>query len=258
MLIVANQAPAELDGSDIRYRVQDVDHAAHSSFGVSPTWVPQGPQVRKILAEYLRPPKLATYDLPGILDPGEWWHERLWYRSNVPVVGRHSRDNIMKWPSESSTLEQVYRIDGQHDIRIMGGARTPSKVLGLSEVPDAWTVYDTDEMPVQDFLRSLDYFVYFQHPQAIEAFGRAILEAIATGIVVILPQHFEEVFGKAAIYTEPAGVASKIKELHSDSKLYKAQLQDSYQELTDRFSYRSYQNKIEGLLSNQKARCPHE
>ena len=53
MIILANQAPAELDGSDIRYIVEDVDEAARNCFGQSPTWVPQGPQVRKVIYYYI-------------------------------------------------------------------------------------------------------------------------------------------------------------------------------------------------------------
>src|SRR5699024_3140628 len=198
MLIVANQAPAERDGTDIRYLVGDVEEAATRSFGISPTWVPQGPQIRDVLSYYLEAPKLADFDMPGILEPSEWWLDRLWYRSLIPVVGRHSRDNAMKWPADKSVLKKVYRTDGQYDVRIMGGANAALAVLDEPVYPSPWTVYKTDELSVRKFLYSLDFFVYYQHKNAIEAFGRAILEAIAAGLVVILPPHFEHVFMEAA------------------------------------------------------------
>lgn len=248
MLIIANQAPAELDGSDIRYLVSDVDRVAREQFGISPNWVPQGPQIRNVLIHYLRSPALAEFDMPGILDPSAWWLDRLWYRSKYPVIGRHSRDNEMKWPDDRTVLEAVYPTDGSHDVRIMGGARAPLAVLNKAAVPRAWTVYKTDECPVRTFLYSLDYFVYFQHSYAIEAFGRAILEAIASGVVVILPPHFEEVFGEAAIYAEPEQVASIIGTYHADFSVYQQQLRRSREVLWDKFSHESYRQRITSIL----------
>lgn len=248
MLIVANQAPAELDGTDIRYLVGDVDDSARRSFRISPTWVPQGPQIRDVLNYYLEAPKLAGYDMPGILEPDEWWLDRLWYRSTIPVVGRHSRDNEMKWPADKSVLEKVYRTDGRHDIRIMGGANTALEVLGQPAYPSPWTVYKTDELSVRNFLYSLDFFIYYQHENAIEAFGRAILEAIAAGLVVILPPHFEPVFKEAALYASPDEVASLVTKYHSDFSLYEAQLCRSRQVLVQRFSHRAYRERINEIL----------
>src|SRR5699024_434690 len=141
MIILANQAPSELDGRDVRYLVGDCHANARSAFGVEPLWVPQGPQVRDFLAHYLEFPALAEFDLPGILDIGAWWHTRLWYRSTLPVVVRHSRDDAMKWPDDKEVLTEIYRIDGTYDIRIMGCHTTPLKVLGTREVPAAWTSY---------------------------------------------------------------------------------------------------------------------
>lgn len=249
MLIVANQAPSEFDGSDIRYLVEDCHKNAESAFGISPRWVPQGPQVRDFLEYYLDSPILASFDSPGILNLDSWWHDRLWYRSSVPVVGRHSRDDAMKWPATKEQLQEIYRVDGEYDVRIMGGHRTPLRVMGTKRVPAAWTVWKKDALPVRDFLYTLDYFVFYQHPQAVEAFGRAILEAIASGTVVILPKHFERVFGAAALYADPHEIQGLIEELHSDYAIYQAQLKRSKTVLRDRFSHSAFSKLIERLLA---------
>ena len=248
MIIVANQAPSELDGTDVRYIVHECHENAESAFDVTPLWVPQGPQVRDLLKHYLDDCALADFDMPGILDLDYWWQERLWYRSALPVVGRHSRDDRMKWPASGTELEKAYPTDGRYDIRLMGGHRTPLKVLGIKRVPIAWTVYKKDEMPVRDFLYSLDYFVFYQHPQAVEAFGRAILEALAAGVVVILPKHFERVFGDAALYADIDEVHALINKLHSDFSVYRKQLKRSRAILEERFSYSSYRQAVERLF----------
>ena len=252
MLILANQAPSELDGRDIRYLVEDCNINAERAFGVTPRWVPQGPQVRDYLELYLTTPRLADFNMPGILDLDEWWRVRLWYRSTVPVVGRHSRDDVMKWPAEKDVLTDIYRTDGEYDVRFMGGQSVPLRVLNAKTAPAAWTVYKKDELPVADFLYSLDYFVFYQHPRAVEAFGRAILEALASGTVVILPKHFEKVFGKAALYAETEQIRAKIFELHSDFSKYQKQLQRSRKILEEQFSYSAYIKLVSKVLAENR------
>ncbi len=249
MVILANQAPSEQDGQDIRYLVHDCHANARNAFGVEPVWVPQGPQVRRSLEHYLTSPVLSEVDFPGILNIDSWWHDRRWHRSLTPVVGRHSRDDSMKWPEDESTLRELYRVDGSYDVRIMGGVKSPLKVLKMGQALTGWTVYEANEIAVKNFLHSLDYFVYYQHSEAIEAFGRAILEALASGVVVILPKKFSEVFGDAALYANPGDVGTVIQALHSDFSEYKKQIDKAYTVLDTYFSYRSYVNKIEGLLN---------
>src|SRR5690606_16596823 len=56
-LIVANQAPYELDGTDVRYRVGDCIVNFRALFELDAIWVPQGPLIRDAI-EGLVPPEL--------------------------------------------------------------------------------------------------------------------------------------------------------------------------------------------------------
>lgn len=253
LAIVANQAPAEMNGEDIRYRVEDCHETAQRAFKVEPTWVPQGPQVRDFLKFYLEYPLLENLDLPGVLDIKEWWRDRSTPRSLTPVVGRHSRDNKMKWPDNGEVIEEVYRTDGSYDIRLLGGAKVPLKIIKKRLLDTGWTVYEENEIPVDRFLQSLDYYVFYQHSQAVEAFGRAILEALASGLVVVLPKHFQRVFGEAAVYAEPDQVESMIRRYHSNFALYKKQLAKSRAYLDAQFSYEACVTRIERLMLNDRA-----
>lgn len=154
----------------------------------------------------------------------------------------------MKWPADKDTLFAVYPVDGRFDIRIMGGAKSVLQVLDQRTTPKGWSVYDTDELPVSDFLYSLDYFVFFQHPKAVEAFGRAILEALAAGTLVILPEQFRSVFGNAAVYCEPGEVEGQVRQFHCDFNLYKRQLRRAKAVLREHFSYESYSERIRSIL----------
>ena len=71
-------------------------------------------------------------------------------------------------------------------------------------------------MDPREFLAQLDFFVYYHHPAWLEAFGRNILEALASGLPAILPAHFRSLFSDAAIYAEPAEVPSVVNQLYAD------------------------------------------
>lgn len=253
MFILANQAPSELDGSDVRYLVRDCLDNARRNFCEDVTWVPQGPQVREFITAYLNAGELEDFDIPGIVKLSEWeTNIPRRRRGLLPVVGRHSRDNSMKWPEEKDTLTSVYPTDGSIDIRIMGGGQVPLSVLGNKTLPSNWVVFPTNAMPANAFLRTLDFFVFFQHSKAVEAFGRAVLEAIAANLVVILPPHYEKVFGEAAIYCEPAEVSSVVSQFYGDAELYESQQIKALKVLQENFTYEAYVRRISQYIDSPK------
>ncbi|WP_028049437.1 glycosyltransferase family 2 protein [Cellulomonas sp. URHD0024] len=248
LVIVANQAPSERDGSDIRYDVRSCSDNAEALFGVRALWCPQGPTVRGAIADQVPAGELADFDIPGILDASEWKTERVSFRGAEPIIGRHSRDDRMKWPEDPARLTAAYPTDGSVDVRIMGGAASALTLLGTKTAPPAWLVLAPDEMDVRAFLNSIDFFVYFQHSQAYDAFGRAVLEAIATGCVAILPHHFEPAFGDAALYAQEHQVKAVVTRLHADPQAYRRQAELAMRRTRERFSHASYRTLVQGLL----------
>ncbi|MCH7232140.1 glycosyltransferase [Glycomyces sp. L485] len=245
MIVLANQAPTERDGSDIRY-IPDACHAnATELFGVAPLWVPQGPQVREALGD-LTAGRLADFDMPGILDADALAPARSGFRSVLPVVGRHSRDDWSKWPVPEDVYK-VYPGDGRWDVRVMGGVKTIRRLTG--DVPAEWTCYGFNETDVDSFLFQLDFWIYFPHPRQYEAFGRAVLEALAAGCVVLLPPRFEPTFGDAALYCEPAEVADLVDAHYGDPERFLARSALAQQRVRERFSHDSYRKLVTDLLS---------
>lgn len=249
MVILANQAPSERDGSDIRYRVEDCTRNARRLFGVDPLWVPQGPTVRQILTVDVAAERLAPYDMPGIIDLDAWWTPRGRFRSDRPVIGRHSRDNVMKWPELPADLAAAYPLDGSADVRVMGGGATVRSILDLDRDPDCWVVFGVDEMPVRAFLNSIDFFVYFQNSTAYDAFGRSILEAAAAGAVPVLPHHFRDTFGPAALYTDVTSAMQVVRALYADPEAYARQVEIGREFVAANFGYAPYRELVAQLLA---------
>jgi hypothetical protein len=253
MVVLANQAPHERDGSDIRY-VPDACHAnATDMFGVAPLWVPQGPQVREALAD-LTADRMADFDMPGILDTAGIAPARTGFRSVMPVVGRHSRDDWTKWPTRED-LPLIYPGDGRWDVRVMGGAASVARITG-EDPPSAWTCYGFDETDVESFLYQLDFWIYFPHPQQYEAFGRAVLEALAAGCVTVLPPRFEATFGDAALYCEPKDVVALVDDLYGDPDRFLARSALAQQRVRERFSHDSYRKLVSDLLADAPVASP--
>ncbi|GAB3229978.1 hypothetical protein GCM10027447_23840 [Glycomyces halotolerans] len=247
LIVLANQAPAERDGSDTRY-IPDACHAnAREMFGVEPLWVPQGPQVREALSG-LTAGRLAGFDMPGIIDDAQIAPPRTGFRSIMPVVGRHSRDDRTKWPA-AEDLFTVYPGDGRWDVRVMGGVKTVRLLTG-KDAPPEWTCYGYNETDVESFLYQLDFWVYFPHPRQYEAFGRAALEALASGCVVVLPPRFEATFGDAALYCEPAEVVGLVDAHYADPERFLARSALAQQRVRERFSHDSYRKLVSDVLSD--------
>ncbi|MGH3703858.1 MAG: glycosyltransferase [Agromyces sp.] len=245
VIIVANQVPIESDGTDRRYTVADCDAHARALFGTDPYWLPQGPLVRATIEAECAPDRLLPFDNPGIIDVDSWATPRTRLRSDRPVIGRLSRDAPMKWPSDPDKLLEAYPATPDFDVRVMGGRRSVTSVLG--EVPQEWLVFDVNEVPARNFLNQIDFFVYFHHPVLQEAFGRAILEALAAGCVAVLPPHFKPVFEDAALYCDSSEVQSLVHEYHSNPELYFEQSLRGQNAARDQYGYEHFRKLVKEL-----------
>src|SRR5690606_4097706 len=116
------------------------------------------------------------------------------------VIGRHGRDHYTKWPTASEAIGAAYCANMPCDVRILGGADRALDILGTQ--PKNWTTYAFGSMDARTFLSDLDFYVHFPNENYIEEGARCVIEAMASGIPVILPPVFREHFGDAALYVE--------------------------------------------------------
>ena len=226
--ILVNQSPMQLWSEQPHYYFEsEVNEQCLRLFKQKPVWIPISSVVEKTL-------KLAG--------GGEHLHDEIWYPpyskalpSKMPavaadfgtdarpiIVGRHSRDHWTKWPASSRELKAAYCAgESGIDMRLMGGVRTPRKLLG--RIPSNWQVFDFDSIDVSDFISDLDFFLHFTHDDYIEEFGRNIMEAMAAGKVTILPHVYKDVFGDAAVYCKPNEVSATVLQLWKNHELYSEQ-----------------------------------
>lgn len=221
--ILVNQLPRQLQSEADKYYDQaDVIKRCKALFGLEPVWVPISPLVRRFLKEGGYTNLLDTDWIPPLgrsLVKSEV-KVRHPQGGRVPVIGRHSRDHWTKWPESQAAIRAAYCADTPYIVRFMGGTESPRKLL--EQWPSNWTDLQFDSVSVAEFLSGLDFFLHFTHFDYIEEFGRNIMEAMAHGVPVIVPERFREVFGDAAAYAEPDEVAGLIAKLWKNPKAYSA------------------------------------
>lgn len=196
-----------------QYKLARVVANAADAFGDDVGLAPVSGVVRRSLPAVLPPRcRLLPEDWHNLIEAEEW-PERGERPVGTPVViGRHSRPDPLKWPTRKGEAFRAYPGDGsRYSVRIMGADAYLGDLYG--ELPGNWELLPFSSDGVADFLAGLDFYVYYHSDAWSEAFGRTILEALAVGLPVILPHHFEELFGEAAVYSNTADVEKTVARL---------------------------------------------
>ncbi|MEU4241645.1 glycosyltransferase [Actinoplanes sp. NPDC026619] len=255
-IVVLNQPPGD-ERQDERYYVfDDVRERIERLFGDGVVWAPISGQVRDNVHRVAPRTTLPDTDWHEIIDVSDWAAEDR-EPGPVPVIGRHGRPDEVKWPRDPGELLQAYPDSAEVKVRILGGGEIGVRRLG--RLPGNWDVIEFGAESPRDFLAGLDFFVYFHDPDWKEAFGRTILEAMASGVPVIVGPHFRGIFGDAALYTDPAGVRDLVRRLHADRPAYEAQVERARQYVTEQFGSASHIARLAslGIMPRARRRLTH-
>ncbi|MEU4421023.1 glycosyltransferase [Actinoplanes sp. NPDC024001] len=236
-VMVLNQAPGDAADPARYYRFAEVKQRVEGCFGPC-EWAPISPQVRTEVLRAAPDAALTRTDWHEIIDTADWWVERTRPVAGVPVLGRHGRPDPVKWPRTAEELLQAYPDTANVRVRVLGGGELAVEKLGRR--PENWEVLEFGSVSPAEFLRGLDFFVYFHDPDLVEAFGRTIMEAMAAGVPVVIGEHFRPIFGDAALYTTPAGVVPLVHELYDDPDRYQEVARRARVFVDEHFGYRSH------------------
>ncbi len=139
------------------------------------------------------------------------------------VLGRHSRDHELKWPTRRRDFDAVYKSsNGAFKTVILGGLQSTESKYG-ENVASGITVHPFGSLNVEEYLNELHFWAYFHDDRLTESFGMAAAEAMAAGKVVILPPYMQKTFGEGAIYGQPQDVAALVEKYSTQPELFNAQ-----------------------------------
>ncbi len=252
-LLVAHQPPFDAGGQPA-YDIAAVNAHAAGFLGGPITWAPIGPVVRAQLAGADQPPQLTATDWHNILDASRWGQPRGRLLDARPIIGRHSRPDPLKWPDDRARILEVYPDDPAIPVKILGGGPFLRELVGL--YPSNWQVWPFNAMPPERFLEQLDVFVYYHHSRWVEAFGRTIIEAMASGAPVLLDPTKAELFGEGALYAEPGEALARVRALCANRVAYRRQSELGHRVVQARFGPQVHAERLRQLIGPPAASRP--
>ncbi|WP_181705483.1 glycosyltransferase family 4 protein [Chthonobacter rhizosphaerae] len=168
------------------------------------------------------------------------------------IIGRHARPDPKKWPDTIEDARAAYPTPPGWTVRVLGAGDFLFDLY--PERPPDWDLVAFNSEPVADFLAGLDVWVYFHSDAWSEAFGRTTLEAMATGVPVILPPHFRPLFGDAALYCVPADVEATVRALLATPGAWQSRSDAVRAFVEETFGADRFARRVEPILADGRSR----
>lgn len=232
-VLVVHHPPVDPEGEP-QYDIARIETVLRSIIARRVQWAPVGPKVRDAFRASGPRPPLTSADWVNIIDPAAYSGARPGLLSSLPIVGRHSRPDPLKWPDTAVEMCAAYPDAADIRVKLLGFEK--ESVPGLERFPPNWEVYPFRTSSIDTFLDGIDFLSYFHSSKWTEAFGRSILEAMASGIVCLLPSHFEPLFGDGAVYCKPQQVAEKVRSFVRSPDSYARKSERAVDVVRERYS----------------------
>lgn len=219
--VIVNNPPVLKGGKGFGFDLYQVKDNVRNLFGCEPSIYAESGVTYELARPLVDQSVLQTDKWPGFVKfPVQ--SPRTSVPGRRPVLGRHSRDAQLKWPSNLSTYRSVYSKNEVFDVHIMGGIS--SLTPNAKEIVESGAkLTEFGGMSVPEFLSGLDFWSYYHSDSLRESFGMAIVEAMSAGVVVILPHYMKSNFGDGAIYAKPSEVQRIVSKLWADPEAYSEQ-----------------------------------
>ncbi len=219
-IIIIREGPVNADGEAV-YDWSTISRHAAELLGGPIAFAPAHQIVRHQLIDLDPRPRLTDENWHDVLDVEFWQQAREGFSSSRPVIGRIGEKVTSAWPTSSAVLLAAYPDDRQVAVRLLGGGSILKDVVRA--YPHNWEVLSSEDTDNKHFLSDLDFYIHTQHPSRANLLEPSILQAMASGAVVILPPSFEPIFGDAAVYAELDQIEATIWQYYTDRTAYLAQ-----------------------------------
>jgi len=219
-IIIAHHVPVDGLGG-LFYDPVRVQRRLADAFGGEFHWVPISEGCRRNLMDSGAPVPVVDRFWPPLVDVAKWGRPRDGLLGPIPVIGRHSRPDRLKWPSRIEDLRAMYPEAPDVRVRLLGYEGAIAREVGPT--PSNWETLPFGAEPVDRFLSEIDFFVYQHHDRFVETFGLTIAEAMASGAVAILTPNLRVNFADAALFADPPDMPAIVRRLAADPAAFARQ-----------------------------------
>lgn len=256
VVCIVNNAPISDSGTKAIFDLRDVRANMARLFGATQSLiVPESGVTRSACMGLGIDDVLADFDWNGYVDVNLFVPGNGGGQAN-PVIGRHSRDHRMKWPNNTAEIAAIYLHPGEASTRVLGGVSSlSSSSRNLLETQAE--IYKFGEIEPQTFLKSLDFWVYYHSDDTFESFGMAVVEALAAGLVVVLPPYMRDTFGEGPVYVEPEHAWQTIMRIWKDKAAFMSYRKRSRKLAEDMFSQECALARLVALSNAGRMRLDH-
>ncbi|MBO9403196.1 glycosyltransferase [Shimia sp. R9_3] len=247
-VLVCHHPPFRGDGS-LEYDPIATTRYIEQSFGIRPMWAPVSGVIRKHLRSFLPFIRLTNADWVNSFDTGNWMSNRPVFDGPIAVVGRHSREDPLKWPDTAADVAaHVAPREAGWKTRVMGCPEAHLNSLGANL--DGWEIVPFNNEPVDYFVESLDVFSYFHSDKWVEAFGRTILEAMLMERPCVLSPSLRDTFGPTAHYANPADVHDLVRSLRTNVKATRQNCADIRERAAQQYASKAIPERLRALQND--------
>lgn len=252
--VIVNNPPVLKGGKGFGFDLYQIKSNVFNLFGASPALYAESGVTYQMTRPLVDREVLQTDTWPGFVKfPVQ--SARQVNPERRPILGRHSRDAQLKWPSRLSTYRRVYSRNDVFDVHIMGGIDSLDPAA-KEIVRSGARLTEFGGMSVPEFLGSIDFWSYYHSDDLRESFGMAIVEAMSAGVVVILPHYMEPNFRDGALYAEPSEVQGIVSRLWSDPKAYSEQSARGIRIVKERYTKDALFDRL-GAYEESKTEVPN-
>jgi hypothetical protein len=134
------------------------------------------------------------------------------WEEQTPRIGRHVVGAEPAWPEQEIDVRRVLPTTADWSVHFYGPHTRLIKLMGRT--PSTWRMHRV--VGSRD-LETLDFWAPVTDDVAAIAEDPAVREAIAAGLLVVLPHELREYFGEGAIYATAAGTRNLVRRYHAES-----------------------------------------
>src|SRR6266511_2834907 len=156
---------------------------------------------------------VAAFNVGNYVDPDDYaWRER-----NNPIftLGRVSRADVLKYPLDFPVFYEELDLK-EVRYRVMAWSPGLQKQYGWHRFGPEWELLPANKEPVLKFLYSLDVFLYPLGHRVKESWGRAVVEAMLTGCVPVVPTGHQ--FHKLMVHGESGFICQEYREFKATTR----------------------------------------